>query len=193
VYTYKQGYSMERISFKKFSAFIDSDGEVSNEQITEIFGLFKNNSKIEKLKAEREKLKGQKASKGAALDQALKDMAAGKKPGVMSDADLEKSLNSRDRSALAKGDKMSDYEATVISRKLKMSEDVNSNDVYKVLEQLADKHLVSLIKKYGIFNTEQLADQLFMESRNSEREVLTKHIDYAGVCAWIEEHQDKYN
>jgi hypothetical protein len=184
---------MERISFKKFSAFIDSDGEVSNEQITEIFGLFKNNSKIEKLKAEREKLKGQKASKGAALDQALKDMAAGKKPGVMSDADLEKSLNSRDRSALAKGDKMSDYEATVISRKLKMSEDVNSNDVYKVLEQLADKHLVSLIKKYGIFNTEQLADQLFMESRNSEREVLTKHIDYAGVCAWIEEHQDKYN
>jgi len=193
VYTYKQGYSMERISFKKFSAFIDSDGEVSNEQITEIFGLFKNNSKIEKLKAEREKLKGQKASKGAALDQALKDMAAGKKPGVMSDIDLEKSLNSRDRSALAKGDKMSDYEATVISRKLKMSEDVNSNDVYRVLEQLADKHLVSLIKKYGIFNTEQLADQLFMESRNSEREVLTKHIDYAGVCAWIEEHQDKYN
>lgn len=184
---------MEHISFKKFSIFVDTDGEVSNDQITEIFGLFQNNSKIEKLKAEREKLKGQKATKGAALDQALKDMAAGKKPGVMSDADLEKSLDSRDRSALAKGDKMSDYEATVIRRKLKMPEEVDANDVHQVLEYLADKHLTSLIKEFGILNTEQLADGLFMESRDYNREVLTKYIDHAGVCAWIEEHQDEYN
>lgn len=44
------------VSFKKFVEFIDAPLDMSDNQITEIFGIFKNNQKLEKLKAEKEAL-----------------------------------------------------------------------------------------------------------------------------------------
>lgn len=50
------------ISFKNYVEFVSLD-EADDEQITEIFGLFQNNSKIEKLKAERDALKKKMADR----------------------------------------------------------------------------------------------------------------------------------
>ena len=102
------------VSFKKYLQLIDSRTELSEEQVNEIFGLFKNNAKIDKLRAEREKSKNMDPKKRAALDQALKDFAAGKKPGSIearraeaagiTDDDLESALGADDRKVLAKQD-----------------------------------------------------------------------------------------
>lgn len=101
------------ISFKKFIEFVEFDGDVSDEQINEIFGLFKNNQKIDKLRKEREKLKGMSAEKKAELDQALKDFAAGRKTavtdrvkGALKDVDWDDVLGADDRKYLAKRDRM---------------------------------------------------------------------------------------
>jgi len=116
---------MSDISFKKFSLFIDGP-ETSDEQITEIFGLFKNNDKLEKLKKERERLKAKRAgvtgNKEDALDIALKNLAAGKKPGVILDKDLQAALGSNDRKFLAKDDAWRDKEADRIRKKLGIKE-----------------------------------------------------------------------
>ncbi len=98
-------------TFKKFVEYVEIDGEPSDEQINEIFGLFRNNKKLDQLKAQREKLKGMDAKKKAELDQALKDFAAGKKPtpkGAIALADLEDALGADDRKFLAKRDRMAE-------------------------------------------------------------------------------------
>jgi hypothetical protein len=99
---------MVDISFKKFLSFVSSDEHMSDEQITEIFGLFKNNAKLDKLKAEREKLKAAKEAKGKELDKALHAWKTDKKvnSGVISDDDLHQSLGAGDRKALYKSDKL---------------------------------------------------------------------------------------
>ena len=61
-------------SFKQFSKFVDaSDDELANlseEQLNEIFGIFRNNAKIDAAKAQREKLKKAEQDKKAELDKA---------------------------------------------------------------------------------------------------------------------------
>ena len=105
---------MSNVSFKKFVSFVNLEGDVSDEQINEIFGLFKNNDKVEKLKKERERLKGMSDKKKAELDQALKDFKDGKKPntelpkGAQDKATWDDALDSRDRTMLAKMDKEAD-------------------------------------------------------------------------------------
>jgi hypothetical protein len=104
---------MSDLSFKKFVQFVELDGEPSDEQINEIFGLFRNNQKLDKLKKEREKLKGMSDAKKKALDQALADFASGKKKtqaqsdkGVVSNDDLDAALGADDRKFLAKRDRL---------------------------------------------------------------------------------------
>jgi hypothetical protein len=91
-------------TFKQYLAASEGTQEVN-----EIFGLFKNNAKIEKIRKEREKLKNQSAAKKAELDKALKDFAAGRKPtpaGAIALNDLEDALSADDRKFLAKRDRM---------------------------------------------------------------------------------------
>lgn len=100
---------MSDLTFKKFVDFVNLEGDVSDDQINEIFGLFRNNQKLDKLKKEREKLKGMSAQKKAELDQALKDFKDGKKPtpkGAIALADLEDALSADDRKFLAKRDRL---------------------------------------------------------------------------------------
>ena len=63
------------ISFKKFAEFVALPSDPSDEQITEIFGLFQNNAKIEKLKKEREKIRKDTQKKVDAW-KAKKELAA---------------------------------------------------------------------------------------------------------------------
>jgi len=99
---------MSNVSFKKFVSFVNLEGDVSDEQINEIFGLFKNNDKVEKLKKERERLKGMSDKKKAELDQALKDFKDGKKTmpkGALSHDVWDDALSGDDKAALARHDK----------------------------------------------------------------------------------------
>ena len=109
--------------FKQFVEYVDSDVEYTDEQLLEIFGAFKgffgdreeqSKKALEKVKKEREALKNQLAKKmgshkaaqahKAALDKALKDFGSGKRPGTMSDDDLEVVLTPNDRRILARMD-----------------------------------------------------------------------------------------
>lgn len=101
------------LSFKKFMQFVNLDGEVSDDQINEIFGLFRNNAKVDALKKEREKLKGMSAAKKAELDQALKDFASGKKPKAGSGqfTDWDEVVGGADKTALDREDKAKRKEA----------------------------------------------------------------------------------
>ena len=101
------------LSFKKFMQFVDLDGEVGDDQINEIFGLFRNNAKVDALKKEREKLKGMSAAKKAELDQALKDFASGKKPKAGSGqfTDWDEVVGGADKTALDREDKTKRKEA----------------------------------------------------------------------------------
>jgi hypothetical protein len=106
---------MSKVSFKKFVEFVESDDEFTDEQINEIFGLFRNNTKLDKLKKEREKLKGMSAQKKAELDKALQDFKDGKRKDgkpttdtTIDDATLDDVLSSHDRKHLAKMDKPND-------------------------------------------------------------------------------------
>lgn len=106
---------MSKVSFKKFVEFVESDDEFTDEQINEIFGLFRNNTKLDKLKKEREKLKGMSAQKKAELDKALQDFKDGKRKDgkpttdtAIDDATLDDVLSSHDRKHLAKMDKYND-------------------------------------------------------------------------------------
>ncbi len=102
---------MSKLSFKTFAKFVDLEGEVSDEQINEIFGLFKNNSKVEKLRKEREKLKNMSAEKKAQIDRALQDFASGDKPlpaGAHKDVTWDDILSVGDRKVLKRQDKYRD-------------------------------------------------------------------------------------
>ena len=140
------------LSFKKFIEFVEIEGDVSDEQINEIFGLFKNNQKIDKLRKEREKLKGMSAEKKAQLDQALKDFAAGRKTavtdrvkGALKDVDWDDVLSADDRKYLAKRDRMATEAAdaedhvlkeavTVKAFKVEVPKDTTDQQIYDFIE-----------------------------------------------------------
>jgi len=115
------------ISFKKFVQFVDLEGDVTDEQINEIFGLFQNNKKIEAARAMRDKLKD--PAKKAALDKALKDFENGKKPlpkGSVRNDDLDAILSADDRKNLARNDRFAEginEEARVKAFKVKVNLD----------------------------------------------------------------------
>ena len=164
---------MSNVSFKKFVSFVNREGDVSDEQINEIFGLFKNNDKVEKLKKERERLKGMSDKKKAELDQALKDFKDGKKPntelpkGAQDKATWDDALDSRDRTMLAKMDKEADrkeaekkagpknmtgrnfYEAdaTVKAIKLKIDPDMSDADIWNFIENQDEVTIEDFEKK----------------------------------------------
>ena len=70
---------MTRASFKKFTEFVDAEEAYSDEQICEIFGLFKNNDKLDKLKAAREKLKADELAKKKEISKKQDDIWAAHK------------------------------------------------------------------------------------------------------------------
>ena len=64
---------MGQVTFKKFVEFVDlSEEQINEEQINEIFGLFKNDAKVQQLIAQRAKLRAAKIGANKAL-QAEKD------------------------------------------------------------------------------------------------------------------------
>lgn len=158
---------MSNVSFKKFVSFVNLEGDVSDEQINEIFGLFKNNDKVEKLKKERERLKGMSDKKKAELDQALKDFKDGKKPNTELPKGAQDALDSRDRKMLAKMDKEADrkeaekkagpknmtgrnfYEAdaTVKAIKLKIDPDMSDADIWNFIENQDEVTIEDFEKK----------------------------------------------
>ena len=140
------------ISFKKFIEFVEFDGDVSDEQINEIFGLFRNNQKIDKLRKEREKLKGMSAEKKAELDQALKDFAAGRKTavtdrvkGALKDVDWDDVLGADDRKYLAKRDRMTTESKDDVSYALKMVKAAGFPYKGKTLDALRKEHAKELL------------------------------------------------
>lgn len=96
---------MANITFKNFLNYLSTD-DMTDSQITEIFGLFKNNSKLEKAKAEKEKLKAAKDARGKEIDKALQAMKGGKRPGVISNDDLNDVLDAGDRKAVFRNDRL---------------------------------------------------------------------------------------
>jgi hypothetical protein len=67
---------MTKVSFKKFSNFVDSSEELSDDQICEIFGFFKNNVEADKLKAAKASLTADQIAKKKAADKAAADKIA---------------------------------------------------------------------------------------------------------------------
>lgn len=68
---------MTKVSFKKFASYVDLSEDLSDEQICEIFGLFKNNkseTNIEKIKAARAKLTADQVAQKKAADDKIKQM-----------------------------------------------------------------------------------------------------------------------
>ena len=111
---------MSKITFSQFSKFIDSDEDFSDEQINEMFGLFRNNAKLEKLKKERERLKGLSAEKKKELDAALVAWAnsdkktltnTARKAGANRDVVWDDVLSVGDRKVLARQDRANDAAA----------------------------------------------------------------------------------
>jgi TusA-related sulfurtransferase len=122
--------SMAEITFKKFNTFIDTAETLHDEQINEIFGFFNNDAKLEKLKAEKERLKAERAAKGKAIDRALMNMKNGKKLGVISDDDIAASMNDKDRKFIDKMD-----HAAMDNRKKDLKDlEINGSEVPKVIK-----------------------------------------------------------
>lgn len=74
---------MAEITFKKFNQFVSMENDPTDEQITEIFGVFKNNDKLDKLKKTRQELTlAQRADreKKDAMMKAAAMRARGQKP-----------------------------------------------------------------------------------------------------------------
>jgi hypothetical protein len=66
-----------KVSFKQFSKFVDlPQEEVSDEQLTEIFGLFQNNKKVDDLKAKRTGLKQAEIDKRKQIDKKKDELFA---------------------------------------------------------------------------------------------------------------------
>lgn len=71
---------MSQISFKNFSTFVDLNEEPSPEQLQELFGLFRNNEKLNAIKKKKEELKAAEEKKKKEISQA-KDAAFAKRRG----------------------------------------------------------------------------------------------------------------
>lgn len=109
---------MSKLSFKAFNQFVE--GDLSEEQVNEIFGLFRNNAKLDKLRKEREKLKNMSAEKKAQIDRALQDFASGKKPlpaGAQDDVTWDDVLSVGDRKVLKRHDKYRDEKDSAVKNK----------------------------------------------------------------------------
>jgi hypothetical protein len=70
------GHQMTKVSFKKFSDFVDLSEDLSDDQICEIFGLFKNNAKVDQIKAARASLTADQVAKKKAADAAAAEKIA---------------------------------------------------------------------------------------------------------------------
>lgn len=155
---------MSELSFKNFMRFVELDGEPSEEQINEIFGLFRNNQKLDKLKKEREKLKSMSAAKKAQLDKALKDFADGKKPlkpGEVSLDDLEQALGADDRKYLRKQDRLA-TEALLAERRFNKKK--NKEGKWIVCDPEGGD-----LPGFGIFDTEDEVNAKLKKLNESKR------------------------
>lgn len=85
---------MKNLSFKKYTEFVSNPEDYTDDQITEIFGLFRNNEKLEKLKAEREKLK-KETNKKVADWRAKKELEAQMKDQPRAKNDQRREVNPR--------------------------------------------------------------------------------------------------
>lgn len=56
------------ITFKKFVTFVEHDGDMTDEQLDEIFGMFKNNAKIDAAKKQKDDLLLKKKELGKKKD-----------------------------------------------------------------------------------------------------------------------------
>jgi hypothetical protein len=67
---------MTKVSFKKFASYVDLSEDLSDDQICEIFGFFKNNKEanVEKIKAARANLTADQIAKKKAADEKIKQM-----------------------------------------------------------------------------------------------------------------------
>jgi uncharacterized protein YfeS len=110
-------------SFKQFIQLLDSD--LNEEQLNEIFGLFRNNKeqnaqKIADLRKQRAALAGKKKMTDAELKAAMDAWAAGQKkvPGKISHDDLEAALSANDRKALTRMDRERDVKNAELAKRL---------------------------------------------------------------------------
>ena len=177
------------LSFKKFIEFVEIEGDVSDEQINEIFGMFKNNQKIEKLRKEREKLKNMSSEKKAELDQALKDFAAGRKTpvtdrvkGALKDVDWDEVLSPEDRKYQAKNDRRMATEAkSDVEHALKMVKAAGFPYKGKTLDALRKEHAKELLSNdYHDQWHMRVSDALGMSRMNKDAlETLAEAVDPA--------------
>jgi len=103
---------MADISFKQFLTIVDQDTEPTAAQLDEIFGIFRNNAKLDKIKkqqaelhAKRKELRDKKAAALTKKDTGWSGSLGAPKGGI-ADADWDNALDSRDRKFLAKKDRM---------------------------------------------------------------------------------------
>lgn len=165
-------------SFKTFSSFIDREDDPTDEQITEIFGLFKNNEKLERLKRERERLKGLSAAKKAELDKALKAFGASAKPGGIKDDDLAQALSAMDRKELAKQDR-----AGAKNQTGRLAYEEVDRDGQAVLQALCDLHLKDLVSElHG--DPYDIVNELLAMASPTQRKVL-RDSDRADIVDWV--------
>lgn len=114
-----------KVSFKQFSSFVDTpDEELTEEQLTEIFGLFANNKKVDDFKAKRAELLAQKDAKKKEIDaknaERLKKMSVGVAAAKQKLNDLNPGqmragqLRALDRNPFAESVKKVDYSTVEI-------------------------------------------------------------------------------
>lgn len=104
-------------SFKHFVQLLDS--ELDDSQLNEIFGFFKNNEKVNKLRKDREALVKTKKMTDDELKAAMDAWAAkSKTPGKISDDDLEAALSPGDRRVLSRMDRERDTKNAELAKRL---------------------------------------------------------------------------
>ena len=87
---------MAQITFKNFLTFVDHEGEMTDEQICEIFGIFRNNAKVDALRKQKAELAAKRSE-----EQKKKDAIFAKRKADLAAADAENGgYNPKERGSL---------------------------------------------------------------------------------------------
>lgn len=192
---------MAEFTFKQFNKFVSMETEPTDEQITEIFGVFRNNDKLDKLKKTRQELTlAQKADreKKDAMMKAAAMRARGQKP----DEEEKKpgSNTARAQNARDRGNEYSDWRvAEGKQRDVKVDDEVqfDVNEIF-VVDKISDKkcygHLKgsSKIKSYPLSTIQEYFNNQLAEGKSSLADDVHNALDNAKDNEMFEKGGDLY-
>jgi hypothetical protein len=153
---------MSNITFKQFNTFMSIEGEPTDEQINEIFGVFKNNKKIDDLKKKRAELTAAQKADKARKDAIMKTAAAkarGQQPEDEDEDAPKGSSSARAQQARERGAEYGDW---------RVAEEVEGSDI----EHFSTSQLHAQVKK--------LLNQQVSPSRDEKLDALLDELSNRG-------------